>query len=93
MDEDSNYMLDDIKNSFSGTQLHNVVLNDEKKELISSYYPITFKNIKISLIYSLFREEEEQVKKLKNRLFRDDDSDLDYKDDPDDKNYHNLQLD
>lgn len=57
MDEDSNYMLDDIKNSFSGTQLHNVVLNDEKKELISSYYPITFKNIKISLIYSLFREE------------------------------------
>lgn len=55
--DDGKNILEDVQSNFAGTRLHSLKHQEKKIEVISSYYPITFNNIKLSLVYSLLRDE------------------------------------
>ena len=56
--DDGKNILEDVQSNFAGTQITQFKTSRMKKiEVISSYYPITFNNIKLSLVYSLLRDE------------------------------------
>lgn len=55
--DDGKNILEDVQSNFAGTRLHSLKHQEKKIEVISSYYPITFNSIKVSLVYSLLRDE------------------------------------